>query len=738
MKAFFAVFTKEIKSYIDHPLAYILAIVFLVINHALFFNAAFLEQVLSLRSLFNFLPWVLLFFVPALTMRSWAEERKEQTLAQLLSYPVSVWVVVAGKFAASAAFVSALLLSTLTIPFALSVAGDLDGGVVAAQYLGAILLATAMVAVGQWASTLSKNQVVAFIISLAVLFGFYLISLDFVLLSLPYPLNIVGQQLGMLSHVQSLSRGLIDARDVVYFLSVIVVFGALSVAWLLRLKTAVTDPMWKKIQSTVALVIAIAVVINLFGQSLTIRFDATEGNVYSLSSATKTILGDLDDTVRITLYRSKKLPTQVELISRDISDMLNDYAKYGGRHIQVSVKYPDQDEDAQAEAAERGIQRVRFNVLRQDEFTVQEGYIGLIIEFLDKREILPLVQNTDDLEYRLSRAILTLIDAKKPKVGYISDFGGKSLESYGSFAEQLRENYLIEQISLSSAEEGAEVDQIDESIDVLIIAGPTTKLTDAALDEIRGYIGRGGRILWLLPGVNVNQANLNATPTDTGLESILAASGVQLQKDLVADLSSHETVNFRAGMVSYFFPYPYWLRAVTGRHVLVGNIQQLIMPWPSSLVLDQNASTITPLVRTSEQAAHFTSNFRLSPDSLPDFSGAELSTRVLAAAVESIPAEEGHSDGRWVIVANTEFLDNSIVDQYPQNIPFALNAIDWLSQNDALVSIRSKQSQPPAMIFASKRQQSLVKYGNVIGMPVLVAIGGAAWLYRRRRYIQSV
>ncbi len=738
MKAFFAVFRKEIKSYIDHPLAYILAVVFLVINHALFFNTAFLEQVLSLRSLFNFLPWILLFFVPALTMRSWAEERKEQTLAQLLSYPVPVWVVVAGKFAASSAFVSTLLLSTLTIPLSLSVAGDLDGGVVAAQYIGALLLAIAMVAVGQWTSTLSKNQVVAFIISLAVLFGFYLISLDFVLLSLPYPLNIVGQQLGMLSHVQALSRGLIDARDVLYFLSVIVVFGALSVAWLLRQKTSTTDPAWKKIQSTVALVIAISVVINLFGQSLTVRIDTTQGNVYSLSSATKTILADLDDTVRFTLYRSKKLPTQVELVSRDISDMLNDYAKFGGRHVEVSVKYPDQDEDAQAEASERGIQRVRFNVLRQDEFTVQEGYIGLTAEFLDKREVLPLIQSTDDLEYRLSRAILSMMNDKKPKVGYVSDFGGKSLESYASFTEQLRANYLIEQISLSAAEEGAQVEQIDESVDVLIIAGPTSKLTDAALDEIRTFIGRGGKILWLLPGVSVNQSNLSATPTDTGLESILAASGVQLQKDLVADLSSHETVNFRSGMMSYFFPYPYWLRAVTGRHVLVGNIQQLIMPWPSSLVLDDNATGISPLIRTSDQSARFTSNFRLSPDSLPDFTGADLSSRVLAAAVESVPAEEGNPEGRWVVIANTEFLDNSIVDQYPQNIPFALNAIDWLSQNDALVSIRSKQSQPPAMIFASKRQQSLVKYGNVAGMPVLVAIIGAAWLYRRRRYIQSV
>ncbi len=738
MKAFFAVFKKEIKSYVDHPLAYILAVVFLVMNNFLFFRTAFVEQVLSLRSMFNFLPWMLLFFVPALTMRSWAEERKEQTLAQLLSYPTQVWVVVLGKFCATWAFLSAMILVTITIPASLSVAGNQDVGVIIAQYLGAVLLAAAMTAVGQWASSLTKNQVVAFVISMAVLFAFYLISLDFVLLSLPYPLNVVGQQLGLLSHVQSLSRGLIDGRDMLYFASMVLVFGSLSTAWLLRQKTASSDPMWKKIQSTVALVIAICVVVNLFGQSFTVRYDATSQKMYSLSPATKRLLGGLDDTVRLTLYRSKKLPTQMELISRDIQDMLNDYHKYGGSSVEVSVKYPDQDQDAQKEAAERGIQRVRFNVLRQDEFTVQEGYLGLTIEFLDKRELLPFVQATDDLEYRLSRAIVALRNDKKPKVGYVSDYGGKSLEELSSFAEQLRADYLIENINLTASQEGESVNQIDESIDVLVLAGPTQAFSQPAIEEVRSFVNRGGKILWLMPGVAVDKASLSGKASETGLESLLSEQGIELQKDIVADLVSHETVNFRAGNMQYFFPYPYWLRAATTKHVLTGNIQQLIMPWPSSLKLDEGqGADVVPLIQTTEHATHFTSGFRLSPDQLPDFDGVEQSTFVLAAARENVQADEGKPAGRWVVVGNTEFLDNSMAEQYPQNIPFALNAVDWLAQNDALVGIRSKQSQPTTMVFSSKKQQSFVKWGNVAGAPLVLAACGAFWLYRRRRYIQS-
>jgi ABC-2 type transport system permease protein len=139
--------------------------------------------------MFSLLPWLFLFFVPALTMRSWAEERREQTLSLLLSYPVRLWEVIAGKLAATSVFITVVILSTLAIPFSLSQAGAFDTGAVFAQYLGAILLAVSIVAVGQWSSTLSKNQVVSFIISIAVLFGFYLISLDMVLLALPFPIT---------------------------------------------------------------------------------------------------------------------------------------------------------------------------------------------------------------------------------------------------------------------------------------------------------------------------------------------------------------------------------------------------------------------------------------------------------------------------------------------------------------------------------------------------------------------
>ena len=135
MKQFLAVFKKEIKGYIDHPTAYILAVVFLVLNNFLFFRTSLVQGIASLRPMFSLIPWIFIFFISALTMRSWAEEKREKTLSVLLSYPAKVWQIILGKFLATSVLISFILLLTIFIPLGLGMAGNFDWGVVAGQYL---------------------------------------------------------------------------------------------------------------------------------------------------------------------------------------------------------------------------------------------------------------------------------------------------------------------------------------------------------------------------------------------------------------------------------------------------------------------------------------------------------------------------------------------------------------------------------------------------------------------------
>ncbi len=735
MKPFFAVLKKELKSYIDHPMAYVLAIVFLVINNFLYFRTSLVQEVASLRSMFGILPWVFLFFISALTMRTWAEETRENTLSVLLSYPVKIWQIILGKFVATSAFVSAMLLVTLLIPISLKGVGSFDWGVVFAQYLGSIFMVLAMVAVGQWASSLSKNQVVAFIISIAVLFVFFFIGLDFVILALQYPLSVIAQQLGLLAHFNAITRGVIDIRDVLYFITLAFVFLTLSYAWLTRMKLMKTSKEWRMLQTSTILVIVIAIVINLFGQSFTVRADLTKQNLYSLSTATKSTLKNLDDTVRITLYRSQKLPTQIELVSRDVQDILSDYQKFGGGSVDFSIVYPDQDDEAAQQAQANGVPAIRFNVVREDEFTLQEGYLGVVIEYLDEKEVIPFVQSIGDIEYRLTSSILALLGNGQKRLGVVSDFGGKQLTDLQAFSQQIQKDFLVEQIQLASDEENPVIPEI-AGIDLLLIAAPTERFSEAALKAVEDYANTGGKILWMVSGIKVDEATLAASKNTTGLESILAKQGITLNQDLVADLAAHQTVNFNSGGFSYLLPYPFWMTSTVRPHVLAGNITQVVTSWSSSLSFDES-DTKQLLLATTENAVHQTTSFTIQPDQLNTLTTLDQNRFGLAATVQDIENTTGGEAGRWVVLSSNHFLDDSLLQQHPTNLGLVLNSLDWLGQNEALLSIRTKSSQPATLVWESNGQQAWLKWGNIIGIPVLVVAFGALWIFKRRRKISS-
>lgn len=735
MKQLFSIVKKELKSSLDHPLGYILIIVFLVLNSFLYFRTSIVQEVASLRSMFNLLPWVFLFFIPALTMRTWAEERKENTLNVLLSYPIKIWQLILGKYLGTVILVSIMLLLTLIIPITLRGVGNFDWGVVFGQYLGAFFLIVAMVAVGQWGSSLSKNQVVAFIISIAILFAFVLVGLDFVILALPYPISVIAQQLGIMAHYSSLTRGVVDLRDILYFVSVGFVFLLLTYVWLMRMKLVKGAKDWRVLQSTTTIIILIAIVINLFGQSITIRADFTEENLYSLSGATKRVLKDLEDTVRITLYRSKKLPTQIELVSRDVQDILTDYKKFGGRHLDYTIKFPDQDDEVAKDAQTAGIPKIQFNVVRQDEFTLQEGYLGLVIEYLDEKEVIPFIQTIGDLEYQLTRNILALQSDKKKTVGIISDFGGKGLDQLTGFANVLSEQYITREVSLAQEEADEAIPSIPDDVEILVISSPTEKYSEGALDALRSYIDQGGKIFWLLSGVNVDQATFTARANTTGLEPILAEHGVTLNGDLLTDFASHENVNFSTGVFTYVLPYPLWLRGIVQPHVISGTIPQATLPWASSLSLsDEIAESSQELIKTSAETVAQSGTFVMIPEQLSSLQNKEKSSHLVAATIENVASlsSEGE-EGRWVVIANAGFLDDPLLQQHPTNAVMALNSIDWLAQNEALIAIRSKQSAPANLVWESNKQQNMIKWGNIIFVPILVAGFGALWIMRRRK-----
>ncbi len=213
---------KEFKDYFISPIAYIVISLFLIVTGWFFFSTFFIYGRADLRDFFALLPMTFSFFIPAVTMRMFAEEKNVGSYESLLTMPVSFTHIALGKFFAASVFAAAMLLPTLSYPLFISFIGNLDLGPVAGGYIGAVLLGGAYCSIGLFASALTRNQIIAFIIGCAICFTLTII--DRMLFFVPERLVPVVEYLGANAHFTNISKGIIDSRDLIYFASVIFIF----------------------------------------------------------------------------------------------------------------------------------------------------------------------------------------------------------------------------------------------------------------------------------------------------------------------------------------------------------------------------------------------------------------------------------------------------------------------------------------------------------------------------------
>jgi len=220
MQNVWPIFKKEMRAYFASPVAYIVITIFLLICGWFFSNSLFVMGQASLRNLFQIIPFVLTFFVPAITMRLVSEEKKTGTFELLSTMPVTDHGVVLGKYLAALALLAIAIGCTLTYAFTIAGLGNMDVGVTLAGYIGLFLLGAGYVAIGVLTSSLTENQIIAFIVSFAIIFALSLV--DKVLMFLPVKLASVLEYLSAEYHFNNISRGVLDTRDLVYYASLIV------------------------------------------------------------------------------------------------------------------------------------------------------------------------------------------------------------------------------------------------------------------------------------------------------------------------------------------------------------------------------------------------------------------------------------------------------------------------------------------------------------------------------------
>lgn len=225
-----AIFAREFTAYFTTPVAYVFLIVFLALAGALTFYIGnfFDRNQADLEAFFTFHPWLYLFLIPAISMRLWAEERKSGTVELLLTMPVTLWDAVLGKFLAAWLFAGVALVLTFPIWLTVNYLGEPDNGAVLAGYIGSFLMAGAYLAIGSCLSATTKNQVIAFVLAAAICFLFTLggtnLVLGFAASVLPASMVELVASFSFLNHFDQIKKGVIDLRDLIFFLSVMGVF----------------------------------------------------------------------------------------------------------------------------------------------------------------------------------------------------------------------------------------------------------------------------------------------------------------------------------------------------------------------------------------------------------------------------------------------------------------------------------------------------------------------------------
>ncbi len=742
----YALIRKDLKGYFDQPTGYILIVIFVALLAYWFFQTVFTTEEASLRALFTVeftierpsLPWLLAIFVPAATMRLLAEEQRDGTLEILLTQPIQGWIVLAAKFAAGMIFVSVAILATLGIPILMEItAGDLDWGAVAAQYIGSIFLAGAMVSVGLFTSSLTRNQIVAFILALFFIMVLMFIGLDEVAVTLPSRIATLLQTLSPVTHFSSIARGVIDLRDVLYFVALIFTF--LSATFLMmRAKTlSHQSPQYLNLRLGVAGLIVLSLLIGWFGNAIGGRLDLTADKRFTLSDGTKQILDSLDDVLTIEFFQSKEPPVQVALTARDVSDFLDDLARSSDGKVRVVRKYPDEDEEAAEKAQILGVTQRAFERQSQGEFNIKTGYLGLSMTYTDQRETIAFIDSIDGFEYRVATLANKMMQQNVTSVAFLKGHGERELGSQmTAFNILLQQQYNVFELELVG-------DQIPDlsTVDVLIIPGPTQLIPDAAKEEIHRWILNGGKAMVMVDPVAVDTQQFIAQPNFDNFAEFLTRYGVIVEDDVVFDMRSHETLPFSTSGGAVNLEYPYWMRVQAADRKVVGGVDTVVLPWASPIGVTDAQVAVTetiPLLETSPFAGVDFQPGNLRPFSSPPWDESltqeQLFQNLMAVAVTG-PAS-GTSDGddtyRLVAVGDSDWITDQLVNRYSNNLLLGLNLVDWLTQDETLASIRSKVVAPRTLVFTSSGQRNLIQYVNVAGIPAAFIVLGLARFARRR------
>ncbi len=534
----------------------------------------------------------------------------------------------------------------------------------------------------------------------------------------------------------------------------------------------------KSMRSSLLLVLAVIIALNVAGRMYFGRADVTEGNIYTLSDYSRQLVAGMEDKITVKVFFSEDLGPQYNQNRIYLRDMLEDFQAYSNGRFRFEMVNPREKEAFEAEAGRYRIQPMQAQVLEDDQLTVKMVYMGLVFLAGDKTETIPVLGDVNGLEYTLTSTLKRLTQDELPLVGVIQGHGEPSLDApmqnqrmmpagdraIGTVRQLLEQNYRVQPVELGA------VDEIDPAMNTLLWISPQEEVATADLYKIDQFLMRGGRLGLFLDKVEGELQTQQATPISVGeLDDFLAHLGIRVNEDLVGDVHCgavqvrQQGARGLAALIPISMRYPLFVEVLDFNedHAISRDLENAMLAFPSSLdtaafaaarSMGMNVQTIArssdmsevqtgprydlqPMDRMDEQAVR--ARFNAGPQTLAIsmegaassyFTGKDLPE----GTVEGAQRLDQGVETRIAMVADGDFACDGYAQQ--GNLLLVQNIVDWLSLDEGLIGIRGKTITTRPLDDLSAGQRKFVKWLNILLPPiVIILLGVGRWLRRRRR-----
>ena len=519
-------------------------------------------------------------------------------------------------------------------------------------------------------------------------------------------------------------------------------------------------------------VFGIVSLINFLSSHRFIRADLTADKRYTISQSTKKVLKRLDDIVTIDAYFSRQ-PARIAQLRQSVRDMLEEYRAFS-KNLQINFIDPATGDEAQKQQLRFiGIPEMQINIIEKDKAEIANVYMGIAILYADKKEVLPVVQTTANLEYDLTSAILKVTSKEIKTIGFLTGHDELDVfgQAFGPLRQELSKQYDVRKVPIEADK------AIDADVATLVVAGPKKELTKREKYEIDQFIMRGGRALFLVDPVLIQYEGLNVSSLTTGLNDLLEHYGVKLNDNLVLDVSMDQ-LTYSQGFMTVTTGYAYFIKVLkqyqyrTGEtsdglskdSIITNQLESLTFPWAGSLELIPNVDApveAIALAKTSRGGWTAQSPYNISPTNRqfqPPASVQQAHTVAISLSgvfksfyagkaippaessepdevVTAKPAEEERTTKtdsettQIVVVGNSQFLQQGRRDGQL----FFLNTVDWLTLGEELINIRSHGVTNRPLKEVSESEKFFLKFISIAGVPILVVAFGLVRFFLRRR-----